>query len=146
MYRIYLCVSLLITTSIIAQKTVKWSTSFDETKEQVNFNAKIEKGWHLYAIYVPQPDDGPLPTIIKYKTVKGVNLIDSLIQEKPIIYYDKNFGMNLAYYEDSTSFKQKVEFNQKKGKINGVIDYMTCNDKMCIPYNWSFEIKLSHPN
>ena len=42
--------------------------------------------------------------------------------------------------------KQKVEFNQKKGKINGVIDYMTCNDKMCIPYNWSFEIKLSHPN
>ena len=84
MYRISLCVSLLITTSIIAQKTVKWSTSFDETKEQVNFNAKIEKGWHLYAIYVPQPDNGPLPTIIKYKTVKGVNLIDSLIQEKPI--------------------------------------------------------------
>ena len=54
--------------------------------------------------------------------------------------------MNLAYYEDSTSFKQKVEFNQKKGKINGVVDYMTCNDKMCIPYNWSFEIKLSRPN
>ena len=42
MNRISLCVSLLITTSIIAQKTVKWSTSFDETK-QVNFNAKIEK-------------------------------------------------------------------------------------------------------
>ena len=98
MNRISLCVSLLITTSIIAQKTVKWSTSFDETKQQVNFNAKIEKGWHLYAIYVPLPDDGPLPTIIKYKTVKGVNLIDSIIQEKTIIFYDKNFGMNLAYY------------------------------------------------
>ena len=83
----------------------------------------------LYAIYVPQLDDGPLPTIIKYKTVKGVNLIDSLIQEKPIIYYDKNFGMNLAYYEDSTSFKQKLN-SIKKRKINGVIDYMTCNDKM----------------
>ena len=71
MNRISLCVSLLITTSIIAQKTVKWSTSFDETKQQVNFNAKIEKGWHLYAIYVPLPDDGPLPTIIKYKTRMG---------------------------------------------------------------------------
>ena len=44
---------------------------YNKLKSEVHFKAKIEKGWHLYAIYVPYPEDGPLPTTIHYHKKKG---------------------------------------------------------------------------
>ena len=77
---------------------------------------------------------------------KGVTLKDSLVQHSPIIKYDKNFGLDLAYYEDTTTFRQPITINKNKGYLNGSIDYMTCNDNMCIPYHYPFEIKINRPN
>ena len=137
---------ILITVNAFTQDKVIWKISYNKLKSEVHFKAKIEKGWHLYAIYVPYPEDGPLPTTIHYHKKKGVILKDSLIQHSPIVVYDKNFGLDLAYYEDSTTFKQPITLNKNKGCLNGFINYMTCNDKMCIPYEYPFEIKINRPN
>ena len=137
---------IFITGNAFCQDKVSWEISYNKLKSEIHFKAKIEKGWHLYAIYVPFPEDGPLPTSIQFHKNKGVTLKDSLIQDNPIITYDKNFGLDLAYYEDSTTFKQPVSLNKNKGYLNGSIDYMTCNDKMCIPYQYPFEIKINRPN
>ena len=82
--------------------------SKNKLKSEIHFKAKIEEGWHLYAIYVPSPEDGPLPTSIQFHKKKGVTLKDSLVQHSPIIKYDKNFGLDLAYYEDTTTFRQPI--------------------------------------
>lgn len=129
-----------------SQDKVIWEISYNKLNNEVLFKAKIEKGWHLYAIYVPYPEDGPLPTSIQFQKTKGIILRDSLVQLNPIIIYDKNFGLDLAYYEDSTTFKQPVTLNKNKGYLTGSIDYMTCNDKMCIPYQYPFELKINRPN
>ena len=137
---------ILITGNTFSQDKVIWEISYNKLNSEIHFKAKIKKGWHLYAIYVPSPEDGPLPTSIQFHKKKGVTLKDSLVQHSPIIKYDKNFGLDLAYYEDTTTFRQPITINKNKGYLNGSIDYMTCNDNMCIPYHYPFEIKINRPN
>ena len=56
---------------------------------------------------------------------------------------DKNFGVDLAFYENKSNFSQKIESIKKKLTISGNISYMTCNESMCIPYDLPFEIKVN---
>ena len=51
---------------------------------------------------------------------KGVTLKDSLVQHSPIIKYDKNFGLDLAYYEDTTTFRQPITLNKNKGYLKWI--------------------------
>ena len=82
--------------------------------------------------------------ILTIRPENGVSFQGS--KEDKIIKYDKNFGLDLAYYEDTTTFRQPITINKNKGYLNGSIDYMTCNDNMCIPYHYPFEIKINRPN
>ena len=87
------------------KKPIKWDVILET--EVLKFKAKIQQGWHLYAVYVPNPNEGPLPTSFSFKTNEKYILTDSIIQEKPIIKYDKNYGVELAYYEQEATFLQK---------------------------------------
>ena len=129
-----------------SQNPVYWDIKFDCDNQSIVFNAKIEENWHLYAVYVPFPDEGPLPTIFNFKTNKKYTLKDSLFQNKPILAYDKNFGVDLAFYQKSAKFSQSIITKKNKLKISGNIKYMTCNESMCIPFDYPFEIKTSCPN
>jgi thiol:disulfide interchange protein DsbD len=128
------------------QNPVYWKINYDYSNQMISFSATIEKNWHLYATHVPFPNDGPLPTIFNFKESKRYILIDSIIQKKPEIKYDKNFGVDLAYYENSSFFKQKIEPLKNKLKISGLIEYMTCNESTCISFNFPFELKISPLN
>ena len=35
--------------SLNAQQPVQWDFSYNQTKETVELNAKIEDGWHIYS-------------------------------------------------------------------------------------------------
>jgi thiol:disulfide interchange protein DsbD len=129
--------------SVISQNPVNWETNYDKFKETITFSAEIESDWHLYAVYVPSPNDGPLPTVFSFEENINYTLIDSIQQLKPKIIYDKNFGLELAYYERKTSFYQKIKTQKKSFIISGNINYMTCNENMCIPYDFAFEIKIN---
>ena len=126
-----------------AQKQVKWDISFDKSENLVEFKATIIEGWHLYAVYLPNPKQGPLPTLFTFNESKKYRLVDSIVQQTPKIEYDKNFGVDLAFYENKSSFSQKIEPIKKKLTISGNISYMTCNESMCIPYDLTFEIKVN---
>jgi hypothetical protein len=125
---------------------VKWLTTYNSKKNILNFSAKIDADWHLYATYVPEPNEGPLPTLFSFTESKRYNLIDSIIQRDPITQYDKNFGINLAYYENSAVFSQNIKPLKNKFKIEGNIKYMTCNDSRCIPGEHSFKVKVKSLN
>ena len=77
---------ILITGNTFSQGKVLWETSYNKLKSEIHFKAKIEEGWHLYAIYVPSPEDGPLPTSIQFHKKKGVTLKDSLVQHLSLIH------------------------------------------------------------
>ena len=48
-----------------SQNPVNWNISYN--KNTVVFSAEIDSNWHLYAVDVPFPNQGPLPTIVEFK-------------------------------------------------------------------------------
>ena len=108
------------------------------------YNAQIGKDWHLYAAYMPNPNDGPLPTLFEYTSSENYLLKDSTIQENPITHFDDDFGVEVSYYEDNALFKQKIKITtENRFLINGKISYMCCNDVTCIPLENEFEIVIN---
>ena len=126
-----------------SQHPVKWSINYSQDKNKVVFNAEIDSNWHLYAVDVPSPTQGPLPTIIEFKEEKNYLLKGKIYQEKPIIKYDKGFGINVAYYLNKTIFYQKIKPLSKSFEIQGDIKYMTCNETECLALEKVFSVKVN---
>lgn len=117
---------------------VKFSTSTEkisETDYYLVITATIDNGWHLYSQTVA--DDGPIPTsifITESDSTKSFQLIGKPIEEKGHTSFDKTFQMNIKYFEETTTFKQRVRLlTNDKIDINGEIEYMACDDGQCTP-------------
>jgi thiol:disulfide interchange protein DsbD len=115
---------------------VKYSTSVEKISD-TDFNlvikASIEDGWHLYSQNVPE--DGPIATTIYLKdSVNTYQLIGLPIEEKGHTSFDKTFGMEIKYFENTTTFKQRVRLlTNEKITIKGEIEFMACDDSQCTP-------------
>ena len=106
MKSIFLFIAFFIYLISFSQNPVNWNISY--YKNTVVFSAEIDSNWHLYAVDVPFPNQGPLPTIMEFKKQKNYLLKGKVYQEKPIIKYDKDFGIDVAYYQNKTNFYQKI--------------------------------------
>lgn len=99
-------------------------------------SVKIDKGWHLYDISVPE--DGPNPTLIEIDAIKGATPVGKLkvVNSKLIKEYDKTFEMMLGTYVDQATFVQRLKITDKaKFAIEGAIRAQACNDSECTPPN-----------
>ena len=65
-------------------------------------------------------------------------------QENPTIEFDKDFGVKIAYYKNQTQFIQPILSTKSRFKLSGAIEYMTCNEEKCLPFNYKFEILINH--
>ncbi len=118
---------------------VKWtftSKVSGESYYELSFNAKIDKGWHLYSQHLPS-EDGPIPTSFTFQIEKPdlalVQLIGKVTEPKPIKEYDPNFRMDLFYFKEEVIFKQKVKFSGNKATLKGSLEYMVCDNEKCLP-------------
>ena len=132
--------------SNFSQSPVSWKVCFQKNENIISFDAKIDKNWHLYAVDVPSPNQGPLPTKFHFTSSVNFSLVGKIQEEKPHIKYDENFGVKIAYFENKTTFKQKIEIHKDRLQISGFIEYMTCNDKTCYPYKFEFKTMINPPN
>ncbi|MDR1371930.1 MAG: thioredoxin family protein [Dysgonamonadaceae bacterium] len=116
---------------------VKWNCHISESNEIV-FQATIDNGWHLYDMNMPE--GGPLPTVFKFETVEYARLEDKVTSKAKIASkYEDLFDMEVRWYDENPVFTQKISIlDRKKFKIEGVIDYMICNDKQCMPDSEEF--------
>jgi thiol:disulfide interchange protein DsbD len=108
------------------------------------FHANIEEGWHMYAVNLPDPMGGPLPTEFVFEASDSFALFDSIIESKGHTEMDDAFGIEVTYFETEATFKQRL-LDLSKGAqpdVKGNIYYMVCNDEMCIPLERSFSFKL----
>lgn len=124
-------------------KPVTWDTSvkkINQTEYLIEFTAQIEKDWHLYSMNLA--DDGPLPTLFTFDKDDDFTLVGKMSEEKGITEFDKTFNMNITYFKNSTTFKQRIKTTQSTLIITGTIDYMCCNDEKCVPLFDEFEIEL----
>ncbi|MDO9595136.1 MAG: cytochrome c biogenesis protein CcdA [Lutibacter sp.] len=114
---------------------VKWSTSTEkisETEYDLIVTATIEAKWHLYSQNVPA--DGPIPTSFSFKTSPDYKLIGKTTEEKGVSSYDPVFEMQIKYFENKATFKQRIKvLSEKSFKIAGTVEFMVCDDASCLP-------------
>ncbi|HEY5687265.1 MAG TPA: cytochrome c biogenesis protein CcdA [Yeosuana sp.] len=114
---------------------VKWSTSVEKVSDseyKLISKASIESGWHLYSQNVPE--DGPIPTSFIYDDFNGAfKFIDNTSEETGQTIDDPVFQMKIKFFEKSAIFIQKVEVLGKETTVNGLVEFMVCDDSRCLP-------------
>ena len=102
------------------------------TEAVVYLKATIDDEWHIYSLNVKE--GGPIKTSFKFTPSKEYTLVGKPTEPKTAVTkYEKTFGMNVSYFENSVMFQQKVKLKGKKATVKGTLEYMTCNDQKCLP-------------
>jgi thiol:disulfide interchange protein len=144
---------LVLTFSASAQimNPVSWiytSKQIAPHEYELIFKASIESPWHLYSQDIPQ---APPATTFKFNKDSSFTLVGKVMEKGKVIKnYDKNFKMELKYYNDSATFIQKIKLKARGAVVKGVITFMSCNDTQCLPpqdLDFSFTLgKISTPD
>jgi hypothetical protein len=125
---------------------VKWSFAakkIDQVSYEVSLTATVDPGWHVYS--QTTPDGGPSATVISF-TQNPMIVLDGPVKEvgKLEQKYEELFGVNVKQFSNKVTFVQTVKLKGKaKTAINGSIEFMSCNNKECLPpSNQKFSISL----
>ncbi len=114
---------------------VKWTFKVEQTtpdEATLILIAKADKGWHVYSQDIPP--DGPLPTTFTFDKSPDYKKEGKVIESKCITEYDPMFKMTLKYFADKAVFRQKIKvLSQKDFIVKGVLNFMCCDDKQCLP-------------
>ncbi|GAA4893114.1 thioredoxin family protein [Flaviramulus aquimarinus] len=114
---------------------VTWETSVEKiSASEYNLitKATIEAGWHLYSQNVPQ--DGPIPTTFTFDTADGaIEILGRTTEGKGYTVQDPVFEMEITYFENQGTFKQKINLTKSINKVLAAVEFMVCDDKRCLP-------------
>lgn len=126
----------LFITNLFSQKDpIIWNAAYFPQKDDKGFieiTGMLEKGWHTYSTKIT--GDGPIPTSFTFQPASFYKL-DGTIQEIGAHEeYVAAFDMKLSLFSDKAVFRQGVRVTgEKGGKIKISVEYMCCNDNMCLP-------------
>lgn len=116
------------------QNPVAWQATYKSvsaTEGEVILTASIEKGWHTYS---QRPTEaGPIPTSFKFEPSKQYSLVGKTEESNAHEEYVKAFEAKIFVFTDKAEFKQKVKLTGKTASINIKVEFMSCNDMMCLP-------------
>lgn len=124
-------------------KPVTWSYAAKKTSKTeavIYIKATIDQGWHLYSQDVK--DGGPVKTTFTFPASKEYTVIGKTAEPKAVTRYEDTFKMNVSFFEKSVLFQQKVKLNGSTATVKGKVEFMTCDDKQCLPPE---EIEFSVP-
>jgi len=124
-----------------AQTVVRWTAKIEPAvivkagaEIEVVLDARIDPGWHLYAI--TQEGGGPQALVIAPPPESAFRLAGSVIAPLPIIAPDANFNIDTQYHaEEATFYVPLVVPASANGRTALDLDvtYQTCTDRFCLP-------------
>lgn len=115
-------------------KPVTWSYAAkrtSKTEATIFVKATIDEGWHLYSQNVK--DGGPIKTTFTFPAAKTYTVVGKTIEPKAVTRYEDTFKMDVSFFEKSVVFQQKVKLTGKTAIVKGTVEFMTCDDKQCLP-------------
>jgi hypothetical protein len=138
-----------VTTMVTGQiyEPVKWSHELKitgKTSGEIIHKATIEGKWHMYGMDIPE--GGPRPTRFVYENLQHVELDGKVVSKSKLTeIFDKNFNMNLSWYDKEALFVQKLKLKDgTQIKVEGYVEYMACDDEQCLPPDQDeFSLSLS---
>ena len=138
--------ALLLNTAIFAQTPIKWQF---ETRDLGNCQIELictgalADGWYTYSQFL-ESEDGPVATTLNFEEGSHFKLIGKAEESGEIIKTrDVIFDMNLTKFKHKAILTQRIEITDPGKPIVGNLNYMTCNDEMCLPpKDADFSIKI----
>ena len=129
-------VLLMFTIGVNAQQKVTWTYTAKKLagdKYELHITAQPPAGWHIYS--QTTPDGGPVPTSFTFNKNPLVTISGTVKEKgKLVTYYDKNFKVNVKYFDGKVEFIQTISVKGKiKTNVTGEVESMICNDKQCLP-------------
>lgn len=115
-------------------KPVKWSYAAKKTsatEATIYIKSTIEQGWHIYSL--DTPEGGPVSTSITFTPDHSYQLTGAVLQPRPASKMEKQFGVEVKYFENTVIFQQKIKLKDNKATVNGEINFMVCSDQQCLP-------------
>lgn len=120
------------------QNPVHWSYEISPIQSNgtvtVTFSASIDEPWHMYD--VKEPENGPVPTSFKFAKLQNAEVAGEVVAKSKLIKkFEPAFGMELSYYENVAVFQQKLKVKNVSADVvaEGAVEYMCCDDQMCLP-------------
>jgi len=102
----------------------------------VRLTARLEAGWHLYAV-TPATPQGPTATVISIPANQPFALAGPIDQPPPRVAYDANFDRDTMFFEDEVTFgvPVKVGVGAKAGARSVALSvaYQMCDARICLP-------------
>jgi hypothetical protein len=122
--------------AVNAQQKIAWTYStkkLADNQYEVHMTANPPIGWHIYSQLTPE--GGPIPTSFSFSKNALTTLVGKVVENGKLIkYYDKNFKVDVKYFEGKADFVQIIKV---KGKLitnlSGDVESMICNDRTCMP-------------
>lgn len=115
-------------------KPVKWSYAAKKTsatEATIYIKSTIEQGWHIYSL--DTPEGGPVSTSITFTPDHSYQLTGAVLQPQPASKMEKQFGIEVKYFENTVVFQQKIKLKDNKATVRGEINFMVCSDQQCLP-------------
>jgi thiol:disulfide interchange protein DsbD len=109
------------------------SKKLADKRYEVSITANINGNFHLYA--QDAGADGPIPTKFTYNS-NPLLILEGKTKElgKKITKVEEVWGGKVNFYEKTVTFTQVVVAKSKaKTSLNGKIEFMVCNDEVCLP-------------
>jgi thiol:disulfide interchange protein len=125
---------------------VSWKLSskkISSCEYELQFVGTIQEHWHVYSLTM-KGDNGPMPANVYVDKSADYEVIGKPSEGTPIKVHDKVFDMDVAYFEKTVTFKQKIKLKtDKEITVKGKYEYQTCTEEKCIfPPASPFEFKL----
>ena len=137
-------VAMFVSIMVFAQpvEPVVWSSAVEKIADdeyRITYKASIEPGWHIYDM--GSYEGGPTATSFTFEPSESYELVGGVEpQSESQTHYDKNFEMEIGYYEGEVSFVQVVK--SSGAQVVATVDYMACNDTNCMMGDFEFKNKV----
>lgn len=149
MIKFYLSI-LFVLSSLLGYSQIENPVKWDYTSKQIaadryelQFKASIEPHWHMYSSTL-SGDEGPLPTEITFNKNSNYELVGKIKEPTPIKKFDKNFQMELLFFDNEVTFTQEIRLLNANAQVSGEVSFMVCDDSRCLPPDYlefSFDLK-----
>jgi thiol:disulfide interchange protein DsbD len=125
---------------------VTWEFRHEKTGENrfdIVMTAIIETGSHIYGMEVPE--GGPIPTTFSFAAPDGYKIEGTVHEVTPAVEkMDEAFGFEIKTYSNRAEFRQTITGIVSAFTVNGVVNFMACNDMTCSPpKDVEFSIKIT---
>ena len=122
---------------------VVWSFKLTDAAGEwsmLHATASLAAGWHMYSQYL-RPG-GPLPTRFTFRPNESVYAVIGPTREEgnAVRFYDDLYEMEIVWYGEQVVFRQPLQLIKSHGTISGSVEFMICNEEMCIPGKREFSV------